>query len=143
MNYIYSKETNSFYPKELEEEYKNAGNWPDSYVDVSEEEHAKFIAALATGKSIIPSSNGYPTLTTVTIYSPEDFVRFARLERDGLANKATQTISAIQLKQMNGKELSSSEKEKLNKVLNYLEALDNVELSKAPEISWPQFPEQD
>lgn len=140
MGYIYSSETNSFYPKELEESYRASDSWPDKYVDVSEEEHARLIAGLSEGKSIVPGDKGYPRLTTVSLYSQEDQVQYAKYERDGRANKAAQSIMSIQLRQNVGRVLTSEEKVKLKGVLDYLDALDSLDLSTAPDIKWPAKP---
>ncbi|MEJ3963023.1 tail fiber assembly protein [Citrobacter braakii] len=42
MNYIYSSETNSFYPLLLKSEYEASGTWPSSYIEVSDETFYEF-----------------------------------------------------------------------------------------------------
>lgn len=57
--YRYDSITNTFYPFSLESEYRLAGSWPSSGVDVNEDVYSEFVVA-PPGKTRSANSDGYP-----------------------------------------------------------------------------------
>ncbi|WP_143365777.1 tail fiber assembly protein, partial [Escherichia coli] len=49
----------------------------------------------------------------------------------------------IQLKLQAGRSLTQAETNRLNTVLNYIDAVTATDTSTAPDIIWPVFPETD
>lgn len=60
--------------------------------------------------------------------------------RQSLIDSAVQSISVIQLKLQAGRNLTATEKVKLNSVLEYIDALSAIDTSKAPDIEFPVSP---
>lgn len=68
-----------------------------------------------------------------------DFASIAEQERQYRMNVATDTISIWQTKLLLGR-LSDSDKVKLNSWLDYIDTLNDVDITKAPDINWPDAP---
>lgn len=62
-------------------------------------------------------------------------------QRQTLTEEATQKISLLQTKVMIGRALLDNEKQTLNVWLDYIDQLNLVDVSAAPDISWPVKPE--
>lgn len=67
-------------------------------------------------------------------------VAAAEQQKQQFIDAAMQSISVIQLKLQAGRTLNDADKAKLNAVLDYIDALEVVDTSSAPEISWPTQP---
>lgn len=65
----------------------------------------------------------------------------AETKRQSLIDTAMASISLIQLKLRAGRNLTQAETTRLNAVLDYLDALEMVDTSSAPDIEWPTPPE--
>lgn len=66
----------------------------------------------------------------------------AEQQKEYLLNNATSRIVVWQTKLLAGRTLSAPEKEQLNAWLDYIDALDAIDMSAAPDITWPEKPEQ-
>ncbi len=67
-------------------------------------------------------------------------VEAAEAQRQSLIDAAMASISLIQLKLQAGRKLTQAETTRLNAVLDYLDALEMVDTSSAPDIEWPTPP---
>lgn len=67
-------------------------------------------------------------------------VSAADIQKEQLINTAMATIGVIQLKLQAGRSLTDSEQTKLGAVLDYINAVENVDSSGAPDITWPVLP---
>ncbi len=69
----------------------------------------------------------------------EELIATAENKRNSLISTSMQSISFIQLKLQAGRQLSESEENKLNAVIDYIDALSAVETKTAPDIDWPEL----
>ncbi|WP_284001211.1 tail fiber assembly protein [Cronobacter malonaticus] len=67
----------------------------------------------------------------------EEYVAIAENQRKGLSAAAEQSISLLQTKLLMGRKLTQEETSKVNKALDYIDALNSLDMSKAPNIEWP------
>ncbi|GDL09969.1 phage tail fiber assembly protein [Escherichia coli] len=67
----------------------------------------------------------------------------AEAQRQSLIDTAMASISLIQLKLQAGRKLTQAETTRLNAVLDYTDAVTATDISTAPDIIWPVFPETD
>ncbi|HHI2292879.1 TPA: tail fiber assembly protein [Escherichia coli] len=67
----------------------------------------------------------------------------AEAQRQSLMDTAMASINLIQLKLQAGRSLTQAETNRLNTVLNYIDAVTATDTSTAPDIIWPVFPETD
>ncbi|BFT83191.1 tail fiber assembly protein [Enterobacter pseudoroggenkampii] len=139
MGYVYRASTGGFYCDELEAVYRKAGTWPGFFVRVSDEDYRNLMEGLSQGKMIVPNKQCYPVLQERPAPSRDELIAEAEEKRRELIESALQSISVIQLKQMNGRSLTEKEVTRLNDVLDYIEALEAIDTGTAPDIVWPEI----
>ncbi|EOW20995.1 tail fiber assembly protein [Escherichia coli] len=66
----------------------------------------------------------------------------AEAQRQSLIDTAMASISLIQLKLQAGRKLMQTENTRLNAVLNYIDAVTATDTSTAPDVIWPELPEE-
>ncbi|HFL9506760.1 TPA: tail fiber assembly protein, partial [Escherichia coli] len=64
----------------------------------------------------------------------------ARQQRQQRVKQAMASVDLINLKLRAGRSLTPEETAKLNAVLDYIDELNALDISTAPEISWPEAP---
>ena len=62
--------------------------------------------------------------------------------RQSLIDAAMASISLIQLKLQAGRKLMQTENTRLNALLNYIDAVTATDTSTAPDVIWPELPEE-
>ncbi|MGL5991561.1 MAG: tail fiber assembly protein [Plesiomonas sp.] len=70
----------------------------------------------------------------------DDIVTNAENFKQMLINSALQSINIIQLKLQSDRSLTIMEKTKLDNVLDYIDAVNEIDTSTAPNIKWPTLP---
>ncbi|WP_332613563.1 tail fiber assembly protein [Enterobacter sp. 37] len=139
MGYVYRASTGGFYCDELEAEYRKAGTWPGFFVRVTDEDYRNLMEGLSLGKMIVPNKQCYPVLQERPEPSHDELIAETEEKRKALIEAAVQSIAVIQLKQMNGRTLTTKELTRLNDVLDYIEALEAIDTGTAPDIVWPEM----
>ena len=66
----------------------------------------------------------------------------AEAQRQSLIDAAMASISLIQLKLQAGLKLTQAETTRLNAVLDYIDAVTATDTSTAPDVIWPELPEE-
>ncbi|HBN1923149.1 TPA: tail fiber assembly protein [Escherichia coli] len=66
----------------------------------------------------------------------------AEAQRQSLIDTAMASISLIQLKLQAGRKLMQAETTRLNTVLDYIDAVTATDTSTAPDVIWPELPEE-
>ncbi|HBJ0109435.1 TPA: tail fiber assembly protein [Escherichia coli] len=138
--YIYHSETNSFYPVSLKDDYMSSGSWPESGVEISESEFIRFTNP-PPGKYRVAGDDGYPAWDDVPPPTHEEQQSEAERKKQALINRVNEYINS---KQWPGKaaigRLKGEELAQYNLWLDYLDALELVDTSSAPDIEWPTPP---
>lgn len=140
MGYVYRASTGGFYCDDLAAEYRKAGTWPGFFVRVSDDDYNNLMEGLAQGKIIVPNKQCYPVLQERPVPTRDELIAAAEEKRRDLIKSALQSVSTIQLRQMNGRRLTEKEVARLNDVLDYIEALEATDTDTAPDIDWPEVP---
>lgn len=131
--YFYSETTNGFYITGIGEQER-----PDDSVEITEEQWISLREGQAIGNVITMDENNQPVLTEPVI----DYIAIAETQLGYLVDQANDYMNS---KQWPGKaamgRLKDAEKEQYNLWLDYLDALEAVDTSSAPDINWPESPE--
>lgn len=69
-----------------------------------------------------------------------DYQSIAESKRKALLDEATQAITVWQTKLLMGRKLSDAETESLNAWMDYIDVLNDTNISDAPNIQWPIKP---
>ncbi|HBK2973307.1 TPA: tail fiber assembly protein [Escherichia coli] len=72
----------------------------------------------------------------------DELLREAEAQRQSLIDAAMASISLIQLKLQAGRKLTQAETTRLNAVLDYIDAVTATDTSTAPNVIWPELPEE-
>ena len=74
--------------------------------------------------------------------SHDELVADAEQKKQSLLDAAMVNISVIQLKLQAGRKLTQEETTRLNAVLDYIDAVTATDTSTAPDVIWPELPEE-
>lgn len=139
-NYFYSAKKNAFYPVSLEDAYRAANSWPEDGVEVDDSVYLEYSATPPEGKVRV-AKNGMPSWADIPPPKHEELVASANAEKQKRIDQANDYMNS---KQWPGKaamgRLKDSEKEQYNAWLDYLDELEAVDTSTAPDIKWPDEP---
>ncbi|KHT36630.1 tail fiber assembly protein [Pectobacterium carotovorum] len=141
MQYIYSASKNSFYPVDLKERYQRAGTWPDDGLDVDEHVFSEFAANVAPA-GLIRSSDKYglPCWQNAPSPSTLELVQAAEQQKAALLMLANAAISPL----VDAVDLSiatDEEKTSLKEWKTYRVMLNRIDVTTAPDITWPEAPQ--
>jgi len=139
MRYFFSSATNAFYPYELKSSYVESKSWPDDAIEVSADIAEQFMGEPPEGHMRAGDSDGMPCWTPVPPLSTDELISIAEHTRSGKLAVAMQTISIWQTKLQLGR-ITDDEKRQLNTWLDYIDAVNAVDTSLAPNIQWPTPP---
>ncbi|WP_140414987.1 tail fiber assembly protein [Escherichia coli] len=131
----------SFYLQELFPEYEDAGTLPDDVIEITRETYEQFLGLHPEGKEIGADSSGRPVWINSPPPSKEDEVLTAEMKKISLVSEVNTYINTHQWpgKAAIGR-LKSEELAQYNLWLDYLDALELVDTSSAPDIEWPTPP---
>lgn len=140
--YIYSPSHNAFYLTVLKTEYELSGNWPEDGVEISDNLFIEYTSTPPDGKERGVGDDGMPCWVDLPEPTTEELIAAAESKRQQLINEAN---TCINNKQWPGKaaigRLKGEELSQYNLWLDYLDALEAVDTSSAPDINWPVPPE--
>lgn len=134
-DYKYSIKTKGFYPVENLEIYELAGVLPDDLQDISAENYKEYFNPPEGFYGVFDESG--PRLEKI----PEpDYKALAENDKQTLVDQATQAITVWQTKLLMGRKLSDKESASLNAWMDYIDVLNDTDLSDAPDVQWPARP---
>jgi hypothetical protein len=138
---MYAYSNGFFYPLSMRDDYEAANSWPDSFVEVGEEIYLKFTANPPQGKMRGTDGDGMPSWVDVPPPTHEEIVAQADVEKQSRIDAANDYMN---YRQWPGKaamgRLKDTEKAQYNAWLDYLDALEAVDTSVSPDITWPDHP---
>lgn len=139
--FYYSKETGGFYDHSEKEVYEASFNgWPSDAVGITDDEYKSLLGGQAAGRVIVAGDDGKPYLTAPPEPTQEQLVAAAEQHKQTLIDDAIQSINIIQLKLQAGRKLTIEETASLNVMLDYIDDVQGIDVSKAPNIEWPKKP---
>ena len=86
-------------------------------------------------------AGGEFTPPPVADQGPSELIASADAEKQNRLSYATNKIVVWQTKLLMGRTLTDSESEKLNAWMDYIDAVQAIDTSTAPDIEWPVAPE--
>ncbi|ELS2498621.1 tail fiber assembly protein [Escherichia coli] len=139
--YVYSAANNAFYPTSMKEDYVSGNCWPTDGVECDEDIFTEYTKEPPTGKVRIVGKDGYPEWGDIPPPTHEELVAEAEAEKQRRIDQANDYINR---KQWPGKaaigRLKGDELTQYNLWLDYLDALEEVGTTTAPNITWPTPP---
>lgn len=138
----YSAKYNAFYQLSSEDNYRQAGLWPDDVIPVEDGVASEFMGAIPPGKKLASDKDGAPTWVDIPPPTKAELISAANAKKEQMIHAANAYINGNQWvgKAVLGR-LSDKEKSQYNAWLDYLDELEAVDTSTAPEITWPEQPQ--
>ncbi|MGK0704999.1 tail fiber assembly protein [Yokenella regensburgei] len=141
-NYIYSANDNAFFPTIYRADYERAGSWPVDGVDVTDSVFYAYSGLPPKGKIRRPGDDGMPSWVDAPAKSKDELIAEAERYRQVLIAQANEYMNS---KQWPGKagtgRLKGDELARYNLWLDYLDALEEIDTSTAPDMKWPAAPQ--
>lgn len=138
--YLFSPSTLGFYPIEMKEEYLTNGSLPSDVIEVSDSVRNEYNFAPPEGKQLSSSQN-MPVWIDIPAPTHDELIAEAEREKKQRIDAANDFMNS---KQWPGKaaigRLKGDELAQYNLWLDYLDALEAVDTSSAPDIKWPTPP---
>lgn len=140
MNYLYSPKTNSFYATSLSDEYDSAGTLPDDAFTVDDSIYIEYSRKSPAGKVRVADKNGLPVWGDIPPLTDEELITVAEAKKQMLITEVNTETEMLRARLALGR-IREDEKAQLNAWLDYLDLLEAVDASTAPDIDWPQKPQ--
>lgn len=131
-------------PTFIPESWKNDGtyteeNWPSDAVLLTEEETSEYWMIPPPKGQKLGVVKGKPAWVDIPPPSQDELIMAAERKREFLLREAQETISFWQTELQLGI-ISDEDKASLIAWMNYIKAVQAVDTSKAPDITWPTPP---
>ncbi|EPV3838491.1 tail fiber assembly protein [Morganella morganii] len=136
--YFFSPSTVSFYPELMLDDYRDAGTLPDDLVAVESETFAEFSGTPPDGK-VRGVIKGKPAWVDIPPLSAEELIQQAEETKQRLIAEVHTETEMLRAKLALDR-IKDDEKALLNAWLDYLDELEAVDVSTAPDIIWPVKP---
>lgn len=134
--YIYSPTQNMICACALKSDYLLAGTWPADALPLEASTARKFMNEAPAGKKMVAGIDGFPVWESLPPPTPEELIEQAERTKNQLLKDAQQEIGIWQTKLLLG-HISDGEKKALNKWLDYIDAVQAVNVNITSEIVWP------
>lgn len=138
-NFYFSPSTSSFYPEELMDSYKESGTLPEDLIPVSDDIFLIYSGVPPVGKMRGASSDRQPVWVDTPAQPREQQIALAEENKQTLIAEVHTKTQVLQTKLTLGR-IKDDEKALLNAWLDYLDLLEAVDTSTAPDIEWPVKP---
>jgi len=136
--YFYSAKYNSFFPLALKDDFLKGIGWPDDAVEITDQIYNEFTGEPPVGKIREPGESGLPVWGVVPPPTKNEILAQAGFEKQSRIENANDYMNS---KQWPGKaaigRLKEVERLQYSEWLDYLDALEAVSTSSAPDIKWP------
>lgn len=138
--YIYTPSENAFYAASLKSSYELCNTWPEDAIEIETHIANEFMGEPPEGKMRIAADDGLPCWVDVPEPTSEQLIQVAEQQKSALLAEAQNTISLWQTELQLGI-ISDDDKASLITWMKYIQALNAVDTSTAPDIEWPDKPE--
>lgn len=138
MQNFYSAKYNGFFPDYMFDAYRNAGTLPDDLKPISDDDVSAFVAG-KKGYLMIAGPDGLPVWEAVPEPTHQELVAQAEAKKSAKISDVNVNTQAWQTQLMLGM-ITDADKASLTTWMKYLQAVQRVDTSLAPDISWPEMP---
>ncbi|BDK37580.1 MULTISPECIES: tail fiber assembly protein [Enterobacter cloacae complex] len=134
MSYYFSEKECGFYCEEVNDTV------PDGAVEISDERYYSLLEGQSRGMLITADAKGNPILVEQPAPTIEQLIASAQVKKSGLMLFVNNAIVPLQ----DAEDLNlatDEEKQRLLTLKKYRVLLNRVDTSKAPDIEWPEVPD--
>lgn len=138
-NYKYSAKNDVFIPASFIAEYEESGWDFSDAIDVDDDVYLEFINPPA-GKVRVAGKDGLPAWEDIPPPTKEQLIEQTEAKKQSLIAEVNTETEMLRAKLALGR-IKDDEKALLNAWLDYLDELEAVDVSTAPDVIWPEPPE--
>ncbi|KNZ82407.1 tail fiber assembly protein [Morganella morganii] len=139
MEFGFSAKALQFFIMDKRDDYENNGLWPDDIVAVNGDVMHEYAGIPPEGKRLGADKKGKPVWVDIPPLTHEEHIEIAERKKQNLIAEVTQETEMLRAKLALGR-IKDDEKALLNAWLDYLDELEAVDVSTAPDINWPVKP---
>lgn len=141
MNYLWSAKNSVFILEEMKPQYEEQGWELTDLLRLDDHIVTEFMGEQPAGKIRVTGADGLPVWVDTPPASKAELLEAARAEKQARINEVNDFISRQQwTSRLQLGRLSEQEKVNFNAMLDYLDALERVDVEAAPDIIWPEQP---
>lgn len=138
---FFSATTCWFYQMDMKPDYIDAGSWPDDAVEMTDKEKETYWTKQAPpGKQLGGDKKGRPVWIDIPPLTHAELVEQAEAKKQVLITEVHTETEMLRAK-LALKRIKPDEESLLIAWLDYLDLLEAVDTSLAPDIDWPQKPQ--
>ncbi|MER1496662.1 tail fiber assembly protein [Enterobacter cloacae] len=139
-NYAYSAANNAFFPLSFIGDYTKQAGWDLSdIIEVEDDVYTEY-SNPPSGKVRVAGKDGLPAWEDIPPPTKAQLIERAEQQRKMLIAEVTAETEMLRAKLALGR-IKDDEKALLNAWLDYLDELEAVDVSTAPDVIWPEPPE--
>ena len=139
-NYAYSAANNAFFPLSFIGDYTKQAGWDLSdIIEVEDDVYTEY-SNPPSGKVRVAGKDGLPAWEDIPPPTKAQLIERAEQQRKMLIAEVTAETEMLRAKLALGR-IKDDEKALLNAWLDYLDELEEVDVSTAPDVIWPEPPE--
>ncbi|MGJ5719650.1 tail fiber assembly protein [Morganella sp. B601] len=135
----FSAEKLQFFILKKQDGYEASGIWPDDIKQVSDDVMETFSGTPPSGMRLGADKKGNPAWVDIPPLSYAELVEQAETKKRYLISEVESETAMLRTKHALGR-IKPDEKALLNAWLDYLDELEAVDVSTAPDITWPVKP---
>lgn len=139
MKFGFSANELQFFIMDKKNDYEKNGIWPVDIVEVDDDLMHEYSEIPPKGKKLGADNKGYPKWVSIPRPAKKQLVEQAEAQKQYLIAEVNAETQILQTK-LALKRIKPAELELLNAWLDYLDLLEAVDTSPAPDIDWPQKP---
>lgn len=138
-NFGFSANKAQFFMMDKQNDYEASGIWPDDIKPVDDDVMAKFANTPPSGMRLGADKKGNPVWVDIPPLTHAELVEQAEAKKRYLISEVESETAMLRAKLVLGR-IKDDEKVLLNAWLDYLDELEVVDVSTAPDIAWPVKP---
>ncbi|EKK5378462.1 tail fiber assembly protein [Morganella morganii] len=140
MKFGFSAKESQFFIMDKKDDYEKNGIWPDDIVEVDGDVMHEYAGIPPEGKMLGADKKGKPAWVDIPPLAHAELVEQAEAKNRYLMAEVESETSMLRAK-LALKRIKPDEEALLNAWLDYLDELEAVDVSTAPDIIWPVKPE--
>lgn len=129
-----------FFIMDKKDDYEKNGIWPADIIEVNDNVMHEYSGIPPAGKKLGADNKGSPKWISVPRPTKKQLIEQAEAKKQFLIAEVHAETQMLQTK-LSLKRITPAELELLNAWLDYLDLLEAVDTSTAPDIDWPQKPQ--
>ncbi|NNS07351.1 tail fiber assembly protein [Erwinia sp. JH02] len=133
--FYFSASKLGFYRESQKESYQQPDSWPSDLIEITEEKRDELLKGNGEGSVISADKDGYPVLIPPPLPTKDEYISLAKAEKASRQADAQIAIAPLQ-NAVDIDDATDAEIALLKKWKQYSVAVNRIDTSTAPDITW-------